>query len=46
MPTDNQARRAMMGAMEHEAKKWKIVVAELEQRIKELETELEKAGKE
>jgi uncharacterized small protein (DUF1192 family) len=52
MPTENQAKRAMQGAMEYEAKKWQLVVdglneriAELEQTVKELETQLNKGDK-
>ena len=50
MPTDKQAKQAQIGAANLATRiadeKWQLVVAELEQRIKELETELEKAGKE
>ena len=45
MPTDKQAKLAMQGAMEYEAKKWQLIVVALEERIKELEADLEKAGK-
>jgi uncharacterized small protein (DUF1192 family) len=52
MPTENQARRAMQGAMEYEAKKWQMVVAELQQtiadlqqRVAELETKTNKGDK-
>lgn len=50
MPTDKQAKQAQIGAANLATKyadaKWQLVVDELEQKIKELEAELEKAGKE
>lgn len=50
MPTDKQAKQAQIGAANLATKyadaKWQLVVDELEKRIKELEAELEKAGKE
>ena len=49
MPTDKQAKQAQIGAANLATKyadaKWQLVVAELEQKIKELETKLEEAGK-
>ena len=50
MPTDKQAKQAQIGAANLATKyadaKWQLVVDELNERIKELEAELEKAGKE
>ena len=49
MPTDKQAKQAQIGAANLATKyadaKWQLVVDELEQKIKELETKLEEAGK-
>lgn len=50
MPTDKQAKQAQIGAanlaVKYTDEKWQLVVSKLEQKIKELEAELEKAGKE
>ena len=50
MPTDKQAKQAQIGAANLATRiadeKWQLVVDELNERIKELEAELEKAGKE
>ena len=50
MPTDKQAKQAQIGAANLATKiadeKWQLVVSKLEQKIKELEAELEKEGKE
>jgi len=50
MPTDKQAKQAQIGAANRATRiadeKWQLVVDELNERIKELEAELEKAGKE
>jgi hypothetical protein len=50
MPTDKQAKQAQIGAANLATRiadeKWQLVVDGLNERIKELETELGKAGKE
>jgi len=50
MPTDKQAKQAQIGAANLATRiadeKWQLVVDELNKRIKKLEAELEKTGKE